>query len=370
LDTVVRSRARRRLAELDQQPVARAQSHILAGLVRRAQHTPFGRAHDFGRIRTPDDFRRLVPLSRSLTGGEAAAPSLGPSQAAVWTALAFVLHARPRARLFRGRLLLVGGEPPLMPDAHLPPGGRVVGALGELPPLIQPYVLRSTAEDGDTEEERLRRLARRSAGQPVTCITGETGRLLRFFAYLQELSGRNNAAEVWPDLVAVLHGGDRARLAEAAGTAFGAPPPLLLETCLPPDGPIAVEDPRSGLLRLLTDHGVFFEFVPAAQVSSPQPTRLGAAEVEPEVAYALVLTGPGGLWACLTCVTVCFERREPPLLRLVQTGAAAGSLPPPRADAAVLPFPLQPPHPRTAGSLAAHPGTPGHNPWSARAGRG
>jgi hypothetical protein len=257
---------------------------------------------------------------------------------------------------------------------HLPPGGLEENALRELRPLLRPYVLGPAIDDGDTDEERLRRLARRSAGHAVTCIAGEAGRLLRFFAYLRELSGRGCAAEVWPELAAVLYGGgrpgDRACLAEAAGPAFGAPPPLLLQTCLPPEGPIAVEDPRAGLLRLLTDHGVYFEFVPAAEVQSPQPARLGAADVEPDVPYALALTAPAGLWACLTGVTVCFERREPPLLRLVQTGAAAGALPPARADAAVLPFPLQPPHPRTAGSPAAHPGTPGHTPSSARAGRG
>jgi hypothetical protein len=307
-------------------------------------------------------------------GSPEAVPGADPARAALWTALAFVVHVRPRARLFRGRLLLVGGEPSLTSGTSLPPGEREAVALRALAPLLRPYVLGPHAADGDTDEERLRRLARRSASERVTCIAGAAERLRRFFTYLRELSGRGCAAEVWPSLAAVLYGdarpGDRILLAEAAGSAFGAPPPLLLETCLPPEGPVAVEDPRSGLLRLLTDHGVYFEFVPTAEMNSPQPPRLGVADVEPDVAYALVLTAPAGPWACLTGLTVCFERREPPLLRLVQAQEAAGVLPPTRADAAVLPFPYPPPHPRPAGSPAAHPGTPGHTPSSARAGRG
>jgi len=129
-DTVLRGRARRHLAALDQQPAARAQAHVLAGLVRRAQHTPFGREHDFGRIRTADDFRRLVPLSRSPANGEPAAPALQATREAVWTALAFVLAVRPRARLCRGRILFVGGELPLTPDTAPAPGEREGRALG------------------------------------------------------------------------------------------------------------------------------------------------------------------------------------------------------------------------------------------------
>jgi hypothetical protein len=43
--------------------VARTQAGLLAGLLRANADTAFGRAHGFGRMRTPRDFRRGVPLS-------------------------------------------------------------------------------------------------------------------------------------------------------------------------------------------------------------------------------------------------------------------------------------------------------------------
>src|SRR5262249_33250165 len=68
-------RARRRIAELDHLNVARCQERALRGLVHRAAATPFGRAHDFSRIRTWDDYRRLVRV------GSAAEIALGNGEA-------------------------------------------------------------------------------------------------------------------------------------------------------------------------------------------------------------------------------------------------------------------------------------------------
>src|SRR5262249_13511098 len=62
VDTVLRGRARRRVAELDHESAARSQVRTLLGLVHRAQATRFGQDHDFQRIRTVGDFQRLVPL--------------------------------------------------------------------------------------------------------------------------------------------------------------------------------------------------------------------------------------------------------------------------------------------------------------------
>src|SRR5262245_34162717 len=60
-DALLRRRARRRLLTLDSAS-SRAQVHALLGLIHQARGTRFGQEHDFRRIRTSEDFRRLVPL--------------------------------------------------------------------------------------------------------------------------------------------------------------------------------------------------------------------------------------------------------------------------------------------------------------------
>jgi hypothetical protein len=89
----------------------------------------------------------------------------------------------------------------------------------------------------------------------------------------------------------------------------------LLETYPCSEGFVATEDPRHNLLRLVPDHGVFFEFVPVAELGQDCPTRHTVAEVVPGVQYAVALTTCAGLWSYLVGDTVCFERTDPPLLR-------------------------------------------------------
>src|SRR5207253_5858922 len=81
------------------------------------------------------------------------------------------------------------------------------------------------------------------------------------------------------------------------------------------EGFVAAEDPRHGLLRLIPDHRIFFEFVPLAELAADRPARHTAADVVPGVQYAVVLTTCAGLWSYVLGDTVCFERRDPPLLR-------------------------------------------------------
>src|SRR5262249_47599735 len=68
-------------------------------------------------------------------------------------------------------------------------------------------------------------------------------------------------------------------------------------------------------LRLIPDHGVFFEFVPVGELGQDRPTRHTVADLVPGVQYAVVLTTCAGLWGYVLGDTVCFERRNPPLLR-------------------------------------------------------
>src|SRR5262249_23245584 len=76
------------------------------------------------------------------------------------------------------------------------------------------------------------------------------------------------------------------------------------------------EDPRYGLLRLITDHDIFFEFVPADELESARPTRHTVADLECGVRHAGGLTTCAGLWGYGLGDTGCFERRDPPVFRL------------------------------------------------------
>jgi hypothetical protein len=139
--------------------------------------------------------------------------------------------------------------------------------------------------------------------------------LLILFERLRQVTGRDTLAEVWPTLRVVVHGGTRFDPYRGLFRRLVGEGVHLLETYPASEGFLAAEDPRHELLRLIPDHGLFFEFVPADELDSARPTRHTVADLVPGARYAVVLTTCAGLWSYVLGDTVCFERRDPFLLR-------------------------------------------------------
>ncbi len=373
--------ARARAAELDRLDVAGCQKRTLIGLVHQAAGTRFGRDHDFRRIRTLADYRRLVPLrTPSAFWKDYWQPALPQLEGVTWpgpiTRLARfpgparrpwpllpvspALLASHRAALRTALgLMTCGGRRPASAGRRLccvGAGNRSANRwedvlAGEMASVFRAgLVLPSGRDRGDPEPPP----ARQAVRSQITWMAGTGEQLARLLTRVRQLSGCPCVGKIWPGLSAVLSSrsdadSDAARLRDILGD----PAILLLEAHFPPEGPVAVEDPRHGLLRLLPDLGTYFEFVPVEDVGKPLPVRLGAGDVDPGVPYALALTSPAGLWSCLTGTRVCFERRDPPLFRLLEAESpeeAPAELPP---LSAAHPFPIQAPHPRNGGAAPA-----------------
>lgn len=372
-EAVLAAAGRCHLARLGRLAPARCQRRILLGLVNRGQATRFGRDHDFRRIRTIDDYRRLVPLySRAELWRAYWQPVYPHLTGATWpgtpadvqvahrhalnTALALAGQVGPRGRLLSGALLMLSEEGP---SSRTEPA-----VLAErLPALIRPYTVSSI----EIEAERFAYL-------PVSGLIGPAERLFLLLEKVKQVRGKRCVRDIWPQLSAILYtrrpsDGSASWLRSEAGDNV-----QLLEMVGRAEGPIAVEDPCHGLFRLLYNHGVYFEFVPPAQADDPHCPRLGIEKIELGVPYEAALTSPAGLWACRLGRTVCLERRDPPLLRFVETAIRK----PTAADARrrtwrterILPIPPLPaPHPQSAGIPAAPPERPYHSPWSILADR-
>jgi hypothetical protein len=359
--------ARTRAKRIDRTDLAAAQQRTLRRLVARAAATRFGRAHDFGRIRTVRDFQARVPLRHyedfwrdywapaypglrnatwpgeapflALSSGTTTATTkhipvtpemLRSNGRAAATALAWLRIAHPEIRPFTGKLFFLGGSTTLEPprselvsdDASSSPSTVLAGDLSGIAaatasPLLQPFTFppRDLALLGDWER-KLDETARRSLDTNITMVSGVPSWLLVLFERLRQITGRSTISECWPNLQVLIHGGtafDGYR--RAFRELLGDDRIRFLEVCPASEGFVAAEDPRFGLLRLIPDHGVFYEFVAVSELGGMNPTRHTAAEVEPGVQYAVVLTTCAGLWSYVLGDTVCFESRDPPLLR-------------------------------------------------------
>ena len=85
------------------------------------------------------------------------------------------------------------------------------------------------------------------------------------------------------------------------------------------EGFIAIADRAPGEgLRLVADNGLFYEFVPVAELGTDKPTRHWLGTIELGVDYAIVLTTCAGLWSYVIGDVVRFVDKTPP--RLIITG--------------------------------------------------
>ena len=365
VDALFGQYARRRVRRLDRRPAARVQHETLLRLVRHAAGTRFGRDHDFDAVRSVADFQQRVPLRHyeqfweqywqpafpylddvtwpgripyfALSSGTTSGATkyvpisramIASGLKAGRTSLALFLAAHPGTPLFSGRIFFLGGSTDLTPlrppgGGPAPPGPPVLGgdmsgiSARELTDLLRPYTFPpldlALLRDWD---RKMQLLAERSAGLPITVVGGVPSWLLLLFERLQQVTGCERLADVWPTLRVVIHGGTKF---DPYRTLFrrliGSDAVHFLEVYPASEGFIAAEDPRHGLLRLIPDQNVFFEFVPVEDLGKDRPARHTAADLEPGVQYAVVLTTCAGLWSYVLGDTVCFERRDPPLLR-------------------------------------------------------
>jgi hypothetical protein len=362
-DVAIGRYARRRVARLDHLSADAVQRKTLLRLVRRARHTQFGRDHDFDHVHSVADFRLRVSLrdyeafwshywskpfphlqgvtwpgaipyfalSSGTTSGTTKYIPVSPemlasNRRAALTALALFLASRPGTPLLSGRLFFLGGSTDLIEpgagSAARSRGARILA--GDLSGIVareaSPFVRPFTFPPADLAllsdwDRKLDLLAERAARLPITMLSGVPSWLLVLFDRLKKVTGRQRVTDVWPGLRLVIHGGTRFDPYRSLFERELGPDVALIDTYPASEGYVATEDPRHGLLRLLPDHDIFFEFVPAEDSSEDRPTRHTVGEVEIGVRYAVAMTTCAGLWSYLPGDTVCFERRDPPLLR-------------------------------------------------------
>ncbi len=353
--------AKWRLARIDRLDPIAAQERTLSHLLRLAANTAFGQAHDFAHLRTVGEYQRAVPLRRyddfwrdwwqprfpqltdctwpgtipyfALSSGTSTGITkyiplsramMRSNQRAGIDLLAHFMRDQPDSGLFAGRSFMLGGSTDVVPLAPGIFSGDLSGiAVKEMPRWARsrsfpPADLALIAD----WEEKVAKLAPAALKADLRLIGGTPSWLLIFFDRLAALrpDSQGQLGALFPDLELLIHGGVnfapyRQRFAELlAGSQAET-----REVYPASEGFIAFADrPGETGLRLTLDTGLFYEFVPLAELDSPNPTRHWLATVETGIDYAIVVTTCAGLWSYVVGDTVRFVETRPP--RLIVTG--------------------------------------------------
>lgn len=218
-----------------------------------------------------------------------------------------------------GKMIFLSGSPVLERVGGIPTG-RLSGIVNHhVPSYLRtnqlPKYETNCIEDW---ESKLDRIVQETITQNMTLISGIPPWMQMYFDRLMEKSGKK-IGELFPNFSVMVQGGVnfepyRSKLYDSIGRKVDC-----IELFPASEGFLAFQDSQEepGLL-LNTNSGIFFEFIPVAEVFNENPVRLSLKDVQVGEQYAIIINSNAGLWGYNIGDTVKFLSTDP--YRLVVTG--------------------------------------------------
>src|SRR5436190_2728727 len=222
-------------------------------------------------------------------------------------------------RFADGKLIFLSGSPELERVGDIPTG-RLSGIVNHHVPKYlrsnqMPSYETNCIEDWET---KLNKIVDETIKQDMTLISGIPPWMQMYFDELIKRSGKK-VGELFPNFSVMVQGGVnfepyKAKLFESIGKKIDC-----IELFPASEGFFAFQDSQNaeGLL-LNTNSGIFFEFIPAAEIYNDDPTRLSLKDVKVGENYAMIINSNAGLWGYNLGDTIKFVSTDP--YRLVVTG--------------------------------------------------
>jgi len=334
-------------AEIYKQNAATDQEKLLFSLLKTAENTLFGKEHHFGEIQSVRDFQEKVPISDyedlkpyierikngekdilwtsqpeyfAKTSGTTSGAKYIPISkegmpyqiAAAQSAIFHYIAQKDNADFVAGKMIFLQGSPELE-EINGIKTGRLSGIVAHhIPNYLQknrlPSYETNCIEDWETKVDKI---VEETENQNMTLISGIPPWLIMYFEKLINKKGKK-IKETFPNLQLIITGGVnyepyREKMEHLLGGEVD-----IIQTFPASEGFFAFQDDytQEGLL-LLTNHGIFYEFVPLEEFGKPNARRLTLSEVELNKDYALIISTNSGLWAYSIGDVVRFISKKP-----------------------------------------------------------
>ncbi|MBO6184053.1 MAG: GH3 auxin-responsive promoter family protein [Chryseobacterium sp.] len=323
------------------------QEKLLLSLVETAQKTLFGRTYDFENIKSVKDFQEKIPVAdyedlkpyiekvkrgqRDILWTETPeyfAKTSGTTSGSKYipiskegmpfqvkgaqSALFHYIAKKNNADFVGGKMIFLQGSPELE-EVFGVKTGRLSGIVAHhIPNYLQKNRLPSwetnLIEDWETKVDKI---VEETEKENMTLISGIPPWLIMYFEKLIEKNGKK-IKQIFPNLQLIVTGGVnyepyRDKMEELLGGKVD-----IVQTFPASEGFFAFQDDytKEGLL-LLTNHGIFYEFIPLEEYGKPNAKRLTLKDIEFNKDYALILTTNSGLWAYSIGDVVRFIDKNP-----------------------------------------------------------
>ena len=330
------------------------QENILKNLLKTGRNTEFGKESRFQEVNNFEEFKQAVPIrdyeqlkpwierikqgkhnilwrglpeyfakTSGTTSGTKYIPitkdSIPNHINTARNALLCYMAETGNAGFADGKMIFLSGSPVLERISGIPTG-RLSGIVNHhVPKYLRTNQLPSyetnCIEDWET---KLNKIVDETIHKNMTLISGIPPWMQMYFDELIKRSGKS-VGELFPNFSVMVQGGVnfepyKAKLFESIGRKVDS-----IELFPASEGFFAFQDSQQAEGMLLnTNSGIFFEFVPAAEIFNENPTRLSLKDVKTGENYALIISSNAGLWSYNIGDTVKFVSTNP--YRLVVTG--------------------------------------------------
>ncbi len=330
------------------------QENIFNTLIKTAAKTQFGIDHDFANIKTHADFVINVPIrdyeafvpyiekikegkqnvlwkgqpiyfakTSGTTSGTKYIPitkdSIPNHINTARNALLCYMVETGNTKFADGKLIFLSGSPTLERVGGIPTG-RLSGIVNHhVPKYLRSNQLPSYETNCIEDwEEKLDKIVAETINENMALISGIPPWVQMYFDKLEEKSGKK-IGELFPNFNVMVQGGVnyepyKAKLMESIGREIDT-----IELFPASEGFFAFQDTQKEKGMLLnTNSGIFYEFIPMADVDTATPKRLTLKDVEIGQNYALIISSNAGLWGYNIGDTVKFLSVNP--YRIIVSG--------------------------------------------------
>lgn len=333
------------------------QRELFFKLIEAAKDTEWGRKYGYASIKTTGDFKNQVPLqdydsikSFILRMKQGEQNLLWPSEIK-WFAkssgttsdkskfipvskesledchykggkdmLAMYLNQRPESKLFSGKGLVVGGANQINPFNSDSYYGDLSAIIIKNLPFWAEYLRTPDLSIAlmSEWEEKLEKMARSTAWEDVSNISGVPSWTLVLLKRILEITGKKNIHEVWPNLELYIHGGvSFTPYREQFRKLIPSAKMNYMETYNASEGFFGIQDDLGkDEMLLMLDYGIYYEFLPMSDFDVLPGTgknykTLSLEEVQKNTNYALIISTNAGLWRYVIGDTIRFTSLNP-----------------------------------------------------------
>lgn len=335
------------------------QKQLLSNLVSEAKNSEYGKKYTFSSIKSYEDFKKKVPIvkyddifpfiERMMHGEENVlwpgkikyfSKSSGTTNQrskfipisneflrknlirSSWDTTTFIFQNDPDADLFYRKSLIMGGS--LHPydknkDIVI---GDVSAIMIKTIPFLGTHFYTPHYEIAllDNWEQKIEKISSQCCFEDITMFGGVPTWNIVLFNKILEKTGKKDILEVWPNLKYYLHGGVNF---EPYRLTFQKYLPnkdfKYIEAYNASEGYFAIQDTiREDGMRLLTDNGIFYEFLDVDDRDKPNKNELTLTieNVELHKNYMIIISACNGLWRYIVGDTVEFVSLKPAKIKV------------------------------------------------------